>query len=251
MDGYDAERDADRDAEWGAGRGAAPVGPAAVGARGWLGPVVGALVIGLVLVGVGAVFVVPRLAAETAPQIEAAPRTHPGNVPTGDAGTGASASSGGQPSAPLFDPCVIGTWRMTSGLEEVPVSGYGTVHFTVGGGVLARYGADGTGSWDASAGVTETTTVNGHRMDLVSKGTGSYQYVTSAGSIWYRTVKASGTITILLDGATYKSFAIPAIATPDVYSCSGDSLRLTGSGPIGSAPGTSYAVELSRVSHTA
>ncbi|GEM_PF-4239993 len=235
-----------------------PVDPAAgaqptpAGARGWFVPVVVALAIGALLVVVGALVVVPYLDAGNAPVTVAGPTDGLGDsTATAQSTVGPSAQPSGA-GAELVDPCVVGTWKESSHTEDVPITGYGVVRFTGSNGVVLKYRPDGTGAVDVGAGATVTgTTADGKRIEVGWKGTSTFHFVTSVGSIWYQSLAVKATYVVKINGVTQKTGTGSTTATPDVYACSGDTLRLTGSGPAGTAPGSSYVLVFTRVSQTA
>ena len=121
------------------------------------------------------------------------------------------------------DDCVVGSWRVTSHRESVVVDGGSSVQFS-GSGATVRLSADGKGVTDYGDGTTFFASVAGIRVELVFKGTISYDFATSNGSITFSNVQADGTATLYQGGVEATSQPLNSDTTPSKYTCEGDKL---------------------------
>jgi hypothetical protein len=90
----------------------------------------------------------------------------------------ASAAPGGD-----VDDCVIGTWRVTSHKETVPIEGQGNVTFTGGEGATLRLNRDGTGVTDYGSGTEYRGELSGETVRLEVSGRLTYKYTADDGRV--------------------------------------------------------------------
>jgi hypothetical protein len=103
------------------------------------------------------------------------------------------------------------------GLEPAEFAGPGPASF------ILR--PDGTGSVSFGAsGETLTATVNGNVWTEVVRGSGTFTYQTSNGSLLFSDAHGSGTQTLYENGVENVSAPLTALST-DQYTCSGNTLR--------------------------
>jgi len=88
-------------------------------------------------------------------------------------------------SAAEVDPCVTGTWTETSHRVDRVLTGIGTVLFT-GHGARYEFGADGTVTQAYGPGYVDSSTVNGHVIEVIASGSATFHYATAHGVITYK-----------------------------------------------------------------
>ena len=140
--------------------------------------------------------------------------------------------------APGLDSCVIGTWNVASqtvtnypGGEPVEFTGHGP------GSFFLR--PDGTGAAGATPGVSTasgdvlTARVGAAVWTEVVRGTSTFDYQTSDGSLLFSNVQATGTQTLYVNG--FKVVTAPfSPKTSARYTCSGNTLRIFSADGTGS-----------------
>jgi hypothetical protein len=132
------------------------------------------------------------------------------------------------PNASPVDPCVVGTWRVTTHREDVPVPGLGNVTFTgAGTGATVRLTADGTGVTDYGTGTRFDGVADGRTIRLDVSGRVTYRYSAVDGRIVLRDPVPEATGALFLDGVRATEVPFTASTDPADYQCSGDQLVVT------------------------
>lgn len=128
-------------------------------------------------------------------------------------------------SASDVDECVVGTWRVTSHQEDVPVKDYGKVTFTGGDGATLRLGADGTGETDYGSGTEFEGEMRGQDVRLEVSGTLKYRYTARDGHVTLSDIVSDASGKLFLDNEQYGDpLPFEGSEDPSTYTCSGDSL---------------------------
>lgn len=143
--------------------------------------------------------------------------------------------------------CLVGTWNLSSLRQQDIFTGYngfvtvsyksGTLHYTYNANTFTmhasslRVGGKGT---------------DGRLYEAVISASGSTSYYISNGAIGYRDFNfAPGTLAAYTDHVLQTTTSgLEWVGTSDTYSCSGNSLRLSGT----DTHGHSYVYSFSRVS---
>ena len=143
-----------------------------------------------------------------------------------------------------IDRCLIGTWQESRKIQTVTV-GAETMTMT-GGGATQTFRRDGTVVIGDGAATTSTTTLDGHRVDLVNTGGVTGRYRTAGGTISYSDAAEAGKLVRLLkvDGETIQRWEPEPGFADDRYTCAGDELREYPADEKLSGP---YAITLTRV----
>jgi hypothetical protein len=84
-----------------------------------------------------------------------------------------------------------------------------------------------------------TGTANGHRLEIAITGTVRGTIRTSDGTITFKDMSASGTVTATVDGSAATTIPLTADSDPVSYTCSGDTAT---------EHSVQYTVNLTRVS---
>jgi hypothetical protein len=158
----------------------------------------------------------------------------------------AMAKTGRRPGGPvagpsasaLIDPCLVGTWRSASEQQQLDVTGVGPVTVT-GSGVVLHIGPDGTDLVDYDSASPYTGTPNGHRLEITIAGTVRGTIRTSDGTITFKDMSATGSVTAAVDGNVVTTIGLTPDTDPVSYTCSGDTAT---------EHGAQYTVELTRTS---
>jgi hypothetical protein len=118
--------------------------------------------------------------------------------------------------------CLIGQWKGTS--EDLTGTINNNPVTSTGAGPTETYRTDGT-STTAYNGSKFSTTVNGVTWTEVIKGGATFHYEIQNGQMLFSDIKNHGTWTLLENGAYNNSGAFTIVATPERFSCSGNTLR--------------------------
>jgi hypothetical protein len=184
-----------------------------------------ALAATLVLVTVAATATVSWFALRETSDGATAGGPGPGDSPvTGTTPAGAVTSAAATPSptvSSVADPCLVGTWSLTSVVRDHPIVG-GTVR-TRGGGALYYYRPDGTFELDLDQ--HETGTANGSRYEIIATGTITGNYRTSGDRLLWSNQDSDGDLAVLVDGVERLREPLRAITEEGVYLCTEDSLN--------------------------
>lgn len=124
---------------------------------------------------------------------------------------------------PTGDACLVGTWRVESYSEDVPLAGSGTVRFT-GSGARTTLRADGTGETDYGTGTVYRATVNGRRVTLTISGNVRYRYRTRGGTLLVSDVVPAARSAVAVDGRAVTATPLHVNADPAGYTCAGTSM---------------------------
>jgi serine/threonine protein kinase len=118
--------------------------------------------------------------------------------------------------------CLIGQWIGTS--EDLTGTiNNNSVTYT-GSGPTETYSTDGT-STTTYNGSKFSTTVNGVTWTEILKGGATFHYEIQNGLMLFSDIRNHGTWTLLENGAYNNSGAFTIVATPERFSCSGNTLR--------------------------
>ena len=122
------------------------------------------------------------------------------------------------------DPCIVGTWLVTSHREDVEVPSAGRVTFT-GEGARIVLGKDGTGRTDYGAeGTTFRGTANGKTIELTVTKTVTFRYTADGKTVTFTEVHADGEGIVTVDGREIARRPFQGGADPAAYTCEGDRL---------------------------
>jgi hypothetical protein len=146
------------------------------------------------------------------------PGPGPIGAPTSGVPTAAATKTGD-------DECVVGTWRVTSHKEDVPVTGVGKVTFIGGSGGTLRLNADGTGETDYGSGTEFEGEMEGQTVRLEVSGRLTYSYTARDGFVSIRDLESTVTARLYRDGEQYGD-TLPLAGSEDsaTYTCSTDRL---------------------------
>ncbi|MDI1461230.1 M48 family metalloprotease [Catellatospora sp. KI3] len=133
--------------------------------------------------------------------------------------------------------CLVGDWTETSDILDLDIADVGTVRFT-GSGTRQSFHADGTITIDYAQATPLRATSTGHLLEITVQGGASGSYRADGSTITYGDWTPRGTVVTRLDGTVLASADLPASASPEQYSCAGETMLLYGS---------DYQVELTRV----
>jgi hypothetical protein len=147
----------------------------------------------------------------------------PGRSPAGSAGS--PAGSTGAPAADV-DPCVVGTWQVTSHRESLSMGApMGVVPMTGGQGAVYRFGGDGTGGADYGTATVFEGRAEGRTLKVEVSGTVTYRFTARDGTLAMRDTRSAAVLRLYLDGAPYGSpTPFNVGADPSNYTCSGASM---------------------------
>ncbi|MEN3304319.1 MAG: hypothetical protein V7603_521 [Micromonosporaceae bacterium] len=160
---------------------------------------------------------------------------------TGDASPLASLSA-----STLVDPCVVGTWKVTSAQRVVDFGGtYGKIKVTSADTYTMKLRADGTGVEDLGDATAFQSVANSTIYTVAVNGTDSYGFRTSGGTLTYSGAVAKGHWVALVNDKTVTSGTTDGIfgSDPVQYTCSGDAMT--------EQRGDDYSAQMTRTSHTA
>ncbi|MFI6761202.1 Hsp70 family protein [Micromonospora sp. NPDC050417] len=124
---------------------------------------------------------------------------------------------------PGIDPCLLGTWRITSSR----VIGYVDdiqVQYVGGAGVVETYRADGTSSVDYSKMEPRVGTLRGVTWSEVDRGKASGTYYAENGKITGNITKSDAVGTLRRNGKINATAPLTFFLEPTTYRCSGDRL---------------------------
>ncbi len=160
----------------------------------------------------------------------------------GGGGGGSSASTSPSPTS-LVDPCVVGTWKVTSDQRVVDFGGsYGKITVTSADPYTVTLRADGTGVDDLGKATAFQSEVNGTIYTVAFNGTDTYSYRTANGQITYSGSVAKGRWVTLVDTKEVGSGSTVANNDPVQYTCSGDTMT--------EKDDNGYSAQFSRTSHS-
>ncbi|MFC0532916.1 hypothetical protein [Phytohabitans kaempferiae] len=137
------------------------------------------------------------------------------------------------------DQCVIGTWRVTSHKEDVPVDDV-KVTFIGGEGAMLRLDADGTGETDYRSGTEFQGTSGGRTYKLEVSGRLTFKYTARGGSTRFTDVDSNASGKLFINGVQYGG-SVP-------FNAEGDSSRYTCSTDLLTRQTFLYTTEYERVS---
>jgi hypothetical protein len=125
----------------------------------------------------------------------------------------------------VADPCLLGTWTLTSAVRDHQIDGI-TVRTSSDGGAVSYLRPDGTFLNDLDQGYREVATVNGHRYEIVATGiiTGSYR--TSGDLLLWSDNHADGEIILRIDGVERVREPARPVTEPARYVCAEESLHV-------------------------
>ncbi|MFF4909152.1 M48 family metalloprotease [Streptomyces sp. NPDC001260] len=125
------------------------------------------------------------------------------------------------------DPCLLGSWRVSSARQRVRV-GESRLWLTGEGGTWT-FRRDGTLSIDYGTAARETGTLRGRLVVLQAGGSVTAHYRTADAVLGYSgsAVRRPGELTLRVAGAYVMREKLPATFTPDHYSCTGRTTRLS------------------------
>lgn len=124
---------------------------------------------------------------------------------------------------PGVDPCVVGSWRVTSHREDVAIEDIGKVTFTGGAGTLVELNADGAGR-STYSGATFKGTAGGQQVKLVLDGTVEFDFMARDGTVSFKSMQAAGTAKGFINGEEVVSEPLSGSDDPAKYTCSGDTM---------------------------
>jgi hypothetical protein len=172
------------------------------------------------------------------------------NKDTGATAAGPSAAGDRSPAAApsataLVDPCVVGTWKVTSAQRVVDFGGsYGKIKVTLADPYTTTLRADGTGVEDLGDATAFQSVADSIIYTVAVNGTNSYGFRTSGGTMSYSGSVAKGHWVALVNDKTVTSGTTAGIfgSDPVRYTCSGDAMT--------EQRGDDYSAQLTRTSHT-
>jgi hypothetical protein len=126
--------------------------------------------------------------------------------------------------ASVVDSCVVGSWRVTSHEERVPIDNVGNVTFTGGDGAKIRLAADGTGVTDYGNGTEFEGTANGRTITLILSGDVTYRYHTANGTVSFRALTSRAHGVVKVDGVEVGREDFDATDDPAKYTCTASRL---------------------------
>jgi hypothetical protein len=144
----------------------------------------------------------------------------------------------GPSASTLIDPCLVGSWRTSNEQQQLDVNGVGPVNVT-GSGVVLHIGPDGSDLVDYASAAPYLGTANGHRLQITIAGAIRGTISTSEGTITFKGMSATGTVTATVDGTVVTTIGLTPDTDPVSYTCSGDTAT---------EHGAQYTVELTRTS---
>jgi hypothetical protein len=152
----------------------------------------------------------------------------PGGGALGGPGAGGTGSPTPSPTpSPTYpagiDGCLLGTWRLISGLRQNTIDG-NPVAFAGGAGRIVVYRADGTASVDYAKAASYTATVNGTRWEEIIKGTGQFRYHAADGRVTGSRAVAKGTWELRRNGRRNNGGILTLSTEPDQYVCKDNTL---------------------------
>lgn len=130
---------------------------------------------------------------------------------------------------PNIDECTLGTWNITSHVEDLEVPNVGTIKLTGGKGGKFTLTDDGTAVMNYGAGTEWTGSVSGQNVRLRIKGPVTYDFTSRNGRLTLTGVETKATFIIYVNGeetAAEQEF-LAANDAPD-YTCTEDRLTQTG-----------------------
>lgn len=139
---------------------------------------------------------------------------------------------------PNIDDCTLGTWNISSHVENLEVPGVGTIKLTGGKGGKFTLTDDGTAIMNYGAGTEWTGSVSGQNVRLRIKGPVTYEFTSRDGVLTLTGVDTQATYVIYVNGEeTSAEEKFEAANDVPKYSCSSDRLTQTG---------TTYTIEYTR-----
>jgi len=119
------------------------------------------------------------------------------------------------------DECVIGTWRVTSHKEEVPIEDVGKVTFIGGEDATLDLKPDGTGETDYGSGTEFQGSTGGRTYKLEVSGQLTFRYTARSGNAQFTEVESDASGKLFIDGEQYGgSIPFNAEADSSTYTCS-------------------------------
>jgi eukaryotic-like serine/threonine-protein kinase len=150
-----------------------------------------------------------------------------GSLPAASHPAAAVASLSASPSPsypPGIDPCLLGTWRVTSNQVWGLIDGT-RVLYSGGAGILVTYRKDGTTSGDYSKMKPRTTRYRGATWADVIRGSTSGTYYAEDGTITGSNTKSTAVGTVRRNGKFNASAPVTFFPEPDQYRCKGNNLQ--------------------------
>jgi len=137
----------------------------------------------------------------------------------------ASLSASPSPSYPPgIDPCLLGTWRVTSNQVWGLIDST-RVLYSGGAGILVTYRKDGTSTTDFNKMKPRTTRYRGATWADVVRGIASGTYYAEKGTITGSTTKSTAVGTVRRNGKFNASAPVTFFPEPDQYRCKGNNLQ--------------------------
>jgi hypothetical protein len=125
---------------------------------------------------------------------------------------------------PDVDPCVVGTWKVTSHTETVTMEDIGEVRFTGGAGGTLELTADGSGTTTYNA-TTFEGTGEGQTIKLEISGSVTYDFTARNGTVSTSNVRSTATYSSYLNGDPVETDQpFEASDDPANYTCSGHTM---------------------------
>jgi hypothetical protein len=140
-------------------------------------------------------------------------------------GAGPTGSAGDTEPAGGIDPCLLGTWTMTSSDRTWDIGGL-PVQMSSDSESIRYFRPDGTALLDFSGGHRETGTANGVQYEVVLTGTIAFDYRTSDDVILATHPEVEGEQVVTLNGLELAREPVVAITEPFRYACADDALVL-------------------------
>jgi hypothetical protein len=132
----------------------------------------------------------------------------------------------GEEPAPDIDPCLLGTWTMTSSVRTWNVAG-SAVQMSSDSASIRYFRPDGTALLDFRDGQRETGTSAGLQYEALVTGTIGFRYRTSGGdTIFGSDPQVDGELVISLNGLELTREPLVAVTEPLQYACAEDSLAV-------------------------
>ncbi|GFJ90592.1 hypothetical protein Prum_042340 [Phytohabitans rumicis] len=120
---------------------------------------------------------------------------------------------------------MVGSWRVTSHEEEVPVEGRGKVKFTGGDGATLQLNADGTGEFDYKSGTEYLGDLSGQEVRLEVSGKMTYHFTARKGTLSITDVESTASGKLYFDNEQYgDSQPLNAEDDTSTYTCSANEL---------------------------
>jgi hypothetical protein len=158
------------------------------------------------------------------PTTEAVASAGPTNGAIGSPSPSPSASPSPTPSS-VADPCLLGTWTLTSIVRDHQIDGV-TVRTDSEGGAVSYFRPDGTFLNDLDQGYTEVGSAGGRRYEIEFTGTISGNYRTSGDQLLWSDNHADGELIVRVDGEERWREPVRPVTEQARYVCEPDRLYI-------------------------